>query len=78
MAQVELNKKRVYTTGPASAKSAVRYTSRSAIFCLDVAQMNPSRSRPTNGSQGLTLVHIRAQLEQLQDTIMSQVGLYIG
>jgi hypothetical protein len=28
--------------------------------------------------QGLTLVHIRAQLEQLQDTFMSQVGSYGG
>jgi hypothetical protein len=28
--------------------------------------------------QGLTLVHVRAQLEQLQDTFMSQVGFYGG
>ena len=28
--------------------------------------------------QGLTLVHIRAQLEQLQDTFTSRVGLYVG
>jgi len=28
--------------------------------------------------QGLTLVHIRAQLEQLQDTFMNYVGLYSG
>jgi len=28
--------------------------------------------------QGRTLVHVRAQLEQLQDTFMSKVGLYDG
>jgi hypothetical protein len=28
------------------------------------------------GAQGLTLVHIRAQLEQLKGTLMSQVGLH--
>jgi len=28
--------------------------------------------------QGLTLVHVRAQLEQLQDTFMSQVGFHGG
>jgi hypothetical protein len=28
--------------------------------------------------QGLTIVHVRAQLEQLQDTFMSQVGLHGG
>jgi hypothetical protein len=29
-------------------------------------------------AQGLTLVHVRAQLEQLQDTVMMCVGLYGG
>ena len=28
--------------------------------------------------QGLTLVHIRAQLEQLKDTFMSEAGLHGG
>jgi hypothetical protein len=28
--------------------------------------------------QGLTLVHVRAQLEQLQDTFMSEAGLHGG
>ena len=30
------------------------------------------------GGQGLALVHVRAQLEQLQDILMSKVGLYGG
>jgi hypothetical protein len=29
-------------------------------------------------AQGLTLVHVRAQLKQLQDTFMSELGLYGG
>jgi len=39
-----------------------------------------ARPRVTRAAQvqGLTLVHVRVQLEQLQDTLMSYVGLYGG
>jgi hypothetical protein len=30
------------------------------------------------GDQGLTLVHVRAQLERLQDTFMGEAGLHGG
>jgi len=32
----------------------------------------------SSSHQGLTLVHLRAQLEQLQNTLMSSVGVYGG
>ena len=32
----------------------------------------------TPSTQGLTLVHVRAQLEQLQDTFMTYCGSYGG
>jgi hypothetical protein len=35
-----------------------------------------ARSWPWRCRQGLTLVHVRAQLEQLQDTFMTEVRLY--
>jgi len=33
---------------------------------------------PASHGRGLTLVHVRAQLEQLQDTFMSESGSYGG
>jgi hypothetical protein len=33
-----------------------------------------SSPRSATAAQGLTLAHVRAQLEQLQDTFMSQAG----
>jgi hypothetical protein len=38
----------------------------------------PFCSRYRAMSQGLTLVYVRTQLEQLQDTFMSKVGSYGG
>ena len=35
-------------------------------------------TRAHAAQQGLTLVHVRAQLEQLQDTFMNYFGLYGG
>ena len=37
-----------------------------------------AQSMSQSGAYRLTLVHARAQLEQLQDTFMSQVGLHGG
>jgi len=34
--------------------------------------------RQQRGGQGLTLVHVRAQLEQLQGTFLNYLGLYGG
>ena len=47
--------------------------------CLPLARSwctRSSRSSQAPWRQGLTLVHVRAQHEQLQDTFTSQVGFY--
>jgi len=40
--------------------------------------IGPGSTQCPSQWQGLTLVDVRAQLEQLQDTFMSSVGLYGG
>jgi hypothetical protein len=54
---------------------------------FSVTAYNLSKSPPISGTsrllcsaskQGLTLVHVRAQLEQLQDTFMNEVKLNGG
>jgi hypothetical protein len=38
----------------------------------------PTGHTAAAAEHGLTLVHVKAELEQLQDTFMSEVGLYGG
>ena len=67
-AQVELKTGRV--SAPASSASA-RCTLDTAMMTL----LSPTATTPV---QGLTLVHVRAQLEQLQETLVRQDGFNNG
>jgi hypothetical protein len=61
----------------ARAAAAAGRRLRSSPTCPAAsARTANSRRRRPGRRQGLTLVHVRAQLEQFQDTLMSQVGLY--
>ena len=58
-------------------KTARDLAQRAAVLEMRISAARESASGAAM-RQGLTLVHVRAQLKQLQDTFMSKVGLYGG
>jgi hypothetical protein len=64
-----------------SGAAASRSVNSAATVAIDSTSIVLSSSVVPGGAavgQGLTLVHVRAQLEELQDTFMSYVGSYGG